>query len=109
MTNKGVFNIPVPQLQIDFSFTIIRIRSFYLQQALSETVKNMEIAKIDRELAKMVPKKFLLPCKSWLERRAGISSALCLVGEPSFARILQVAVRLQPKGVLYGGVWGRCF
>jgi hypothetical protein len=59
MTDEGAFNIPVPQLQIDFSFAIIQIRSLYLQQALSETVKDMEIAKIDRELADLVPEKFL--------------------------------------------------
>lgn len=59
MTDKGVFNIPAPQLQIDFSFAIRQIRSLYLQQALSETVKDMEIVKIDRELAEIVPEKFL--------------------------------------------------
>jgi hypothetical protein len=52
---KESFTIPVPELQIDFSFALTQIRSLYLQEALSNTVQKLAIAEIDRELAGMVP------------------------------------------------------
>ncbi len=52
-------NIPSPQLQIDFSFALAQIRSLYLQDALLETVEKMDIAWIDKELNKLVPKRSL--------------------------------------------------
>ena len=52
-------NIPIPELQIDFSFALTQIRSFYLGEALSATVEGMDIREIDRELADMVPAKSL--------------------------------------------------
>ena len=51
--------IPSPQLQIDFSFALAQIRGLYLQEALLETVEKMDIAGIDRELNKFVPKQSL--------------------------------------------------
>lgn len=51
--------IPIPQLQIDFSFALAQIRSLYLQEALLETVEKMDIARIDEELNRFVPKESL--------------------------------------------------
>jgi len=48
-------NIPAPGLQIDFSFALAQIRSFYLGDALRDTVEELEIPEIDRELAEMGP------------------------------------------------------
>ena len=48
-------NIPIPELQIDFSFALMQIRSFYLGEALSSTIGEMDIREIDRELAEKVP------------------------------------------------------
>jgi len=59
MKSERSFKIPIPQLQIDFSFALGQIRSLFLQEALSETIKGMDIAEIDRELAELVPPKSL--------------------------------------------------
>lgn len=48
-------SIPAPQLQIDFAFALEQIRGLYLQQALSEVVRQLDIKKIDAELARLVP------------------------------------------------------
>lgn len=48
-----------PQLQIDFFFALAQIRCLYLQEALLETVEKMDIAGIDKELNKLVPKQSL--------------------------------------------------
>lgn len=53
------FNIPVPQLQVDFSFALGQIRSRYLQDALSKAVETLDIATIDRELNAFVPQDSL--------------------------------------------------
>jgi XcyI-like restriction endonuclease len=52
-------NVPSPQLQIDFSFALAQIRSLYLQDALFATIETMDIARVDKELSKLVPKKCL--------------------------------------------------
>jgi hypothetical protein len=52
-------NIPLPELQIDFSFALGEIRNLYLQDALKQTVQSMDIEKMDQELAKHVPSKYL--------------------------------------------------
>jgi len=52
-------SIPLPELQIDFSFALGEIRNLYLQDALKQTVQSMNIEKTDRELAKNVPSKYL--------------------------------------------------
>ncbi|MCL5807336.1 MAG: XcyI family restriction endonuclease [Deltaproteobacteria bacterium] len=48
--------IPSPDLQIDFSIALAQIRQECLQEALCETIKNMDIAELDRELADVVPR-----------------------------------------------------
>ena len=53
------FKIPSPDLQIDFSIALAQIRQEYLQEALCETISNMDIAELDRELAAIVPKSDL--------------------------------------------------
>lgn len=54
-----MFKIPDPELQIDFSVALAEIRSLYLQDALSETVKAIDIAELDKQLGAMVPKPSL--------------------------------------------------
>ncbi len=48
-------NIPLPQLQIDFSFALGQIRQICLQEALQKTVAGLDIAQLDRELSEYVP------------------------------------------------------
>ena len=48
-------NIPIPKLQIDFSFALGQIRSLYLQDALSKSVEDLDLAILDRELSSYVP------------------------------------------------------
>ncbi len=47
--------IPQPTLQIGFAFTLERLRAVYLQNALLETVREMSIVELDRQLAEYVP------------------------------------------------------
>lgn len=54
-----MFKIPDPELQIDFSVALAEIRKLYLQDALSETVKAIDITEVDRQLGAMVPKASL--------------------------------------------------
>lgn len=56
---KTNINIPLPDLQVEFSFALTEIRGLYLQDALRKTVQKMNIVEIDRELAAYVPKEFL--------------------------------------------------
>ena len=51
------FRIPSPDLQIDFSIALVQIRRECLQEALCKTIKDMDIAELDKELAVFVPKK----------------------------------------------------
>lgn len=46
---------PPPKLQIDFAFALKRFRAVYLQSALLETVRDLDIAEVDRQLAQYVP------------------------------------------------------
>jgi len=48
-------NIPTPELQIDFSFSLGRIRSIYLQDALSKTIDNIDLPTLDNQLSQYVP------------------------------------------------------
>lgn len=50
---------PPPNLQLGFAFALKRIRAVYLQSALLETVRDLDIANIDDELANYVPRKDL--------------------------------------------------
>ena len=52
-------NIPVPELQIDFSFALGQIRNLYLQDALSKTVDDIDLAELDKELSTYVPQDSL--------------------------------------------------
>jgi len=52
MTNKIKF--PPPKLQVDFAFALKRFRAVYLQNALLETVRDMNITELDRQLAQYV-------------------------------------------------------
>jgi hypothetical protein len=51
--------IPLPSLQIDFSFALGQIRKLYLQEALSKTVAELSISVLDKELSLFVPQKSL--------------------------------------------------
>ncbi len=53
MTNTIKF--PSPNLQIDFALALKRFRAVYLQSALLETVRNLNIAELDKQLAEFVP------------------------------------------------------
>jgi hypothetical protein len=50
-----MIHVPDPELQVDFAASLARIRHLYLQDALSETVRGLDITEIDRELAQHVP------------------------------------------------------
>lgn len=50
-----MFHIPSPELQIEFSFALAKIRRLYLQEALQETVATLNISEVDRELARLAP------------------------------------------------------
>jgi hypothetical protein len=50
-----MFNIPVPELQIDFTSLLGEIRQLYLQEALNSAVRGLQIPDIDRELSVHVP------------------------------------------------------
>jgi XcyI restriction endonuclease len=55
MTENVAIRIPLPQLQIDFTFALEQIRETYLQEALSKAVAVLDITTIDAELARLVP------------------------------------------------------
>ncbi len=55
MTTPNKINFPPPKLQIDFAFALKRFRAVYLQSALLETVRDMDIAELDKQLAEYVP------------------------------------------------------
>lgn len=50
---------PPPQLQVGFAFSLKRFRAVYLQNALLETVRDLDITELDKELATFVPKEHL--------------------------------------------------
>jgi len=52
---NGLIKIPDPDLQIDFTESLLRIRNEYLQDALMKTVENMGVSQINDELDEMVP------------------------------------------------------
>lgn len=54
-----VVDIPSPELQIDFSFVLGQMRTLYLQDALSETIDNVDLATLDQQLSNYVPSKYL--------------------------------------------------
>jgi hypothetical protein len=42
---------PPPQLQISFAIALVRLRAVYLQNALFATVRDLDIAELDRQIA----------------------------------------------------------
>jgi len=54
MSAKNI-HFPPPKLQIGFASTLKRFRGIYLQNALLETVCDMDIAELDKQLAEYVP------------------------------------------------------
>ena len=55
----GNIKIPSPNLQIKFSYALEQIRGLYLQEALSETIEKIEIARLDKELSRYATKSSL--------------------------------------------------
>jgi hypothetical protein len=51
--------IPIPKLQISFAKLLQKIRETYLQEALSKTIDAIDLSKLDNELSKFVPGKYL--------------------------------------------------
>jgi len=47
-------SVPVPELQIEFSVALAEIRRLYLQDALRDTVRNLDITALDKQLGKLV-------------------------------------------------------
>jgi len=47
--------IPAPDLQIEFSVALAEIRRLYLQEALRDTVRTINIASLDKQIGKFVP------------------------------------------------------
>ncbi len=52
-------NIPTPKLQIDFSFALGQMRKLYLQDALLDTISDIDISALDKELSEYVPQSSL--------------------------------------------------
>lgn len=50
----GKFTFPAPELQLGFAFALKRFRAVYLQSALLETVRDMDITELDQQLAQFV-------------------------------------------------------
>lgn len=65
MSKTNLIIIPSPDLQIDFSFALEQLRKSFLQDGLKETVANLQVSDIDKELSAFVPPKFLatLACR----------------------------------------------
>jgi hypothetical protein len=47
--------IPPPELQIEFSVALAEIRRLYLVEALTDTVRTIKIAELDKEIGQLVP------------------------------------------------------
>jgi len=54
-----MYKIPPPDLQIDFSVALAKIRTRYLQDALCKAIKSLNITTIDSQLAATAPLKSL--------------------------------------------------
>jgi hypothetical protein len=51
--------IPHPELQIDFSFMLVQMRSQFLQDALSHSIEEIDLRMLDKELSTYVPQDSL--------------------------------------------------
>lgn len=56
MNDKTSITLSPPELQIEFSVALAEIRRLYLQDALRDTVKNIDVVALDRQLGKFVPR-----------------------------------------------------
>ena len=83
-----MFQFPSPEQQIDFSFALIKARGLYLQEALGLAVEELDIADLDKELARLAPKH----CLSVLAKHG-------LRGELAFAT--PVVLRANPQLLAY--------
>jgi len=54
-----MFNVPSPELQVDFALLMKQIRESLLQDALNKTVRKLDIPDLDRDLANYVPTECL--------------------------------------------------
>ncbi len=54
-----MFDFPAPNQQIGFSLVLTQARGLFLQEALGSAVEALDIAQLDRELARYAPKKAL--------------------------------------------------
>jgi len=80
----AIFNIPVPELQINFSRVLQKIRETYLQEALGKTIETIDLSNVDKELVEFVPQKYLkILAKSGL-RGELIYAVPCLLGANPF-------------------------
>ena len=59
------FNIPAPELQINFALNLAEIRQLYLQTALAQTIRGLKIPDLDHQLAKLVPPSSLAMLASY--------------------------------------------
>jgi hypothetical protein len=50
-----IIALPAPEIQIGFIETLARFRGHYLQDALADTVRGLQIPELDRELAEYAP------------------------------------------------------
>jgi len=72
-------NIPPPHLQIDFFFLLNQMRNTTLQDALKKTVRQMNIAEIDKELSNLVPNHHLALIASYGLRGELIFPIPCII------------------------------
>jgi hypothetical protein len=101
MTRPSKIIFPPPKLQIAFAFALKRFRTVYLQSALLETVRDMDITKLDKQLAEYVPPPDLATLAHF-GLRAELLFAVPSVLEknPPSTGLLPVADGLQPERVL---------
>lgn len=78
------FNIPAPELQIDFSFALGQIRSIYLQDALRASVRDIDLALLDSELSRYVPQTRLKALAQHGLRGELVFPAPCLLEKNPF-------------------------
>lgn len=64
MTTPKKIHFPPPKLQINFAFALKRFRAVYLQNALLETVRDMDIAELDKQLAAYAPGQTWRPLRT---------------------------------------------
>ncbi len=77
-------NIPPPGLQIDFFFLLQQIKTTNMQDALKETVRKMDIALIDMDLTRLVPRNHLALVASFGLRGELIFPVPCILKKNPF-------------------------